>query len=368
MRKPKTAIHQIAKPLLALSLTGLLFSSCSKTTEDQVNPGLTTDDQLQTTDLATSITVPAGIKYNYYVRTYAELETALKAATPGQLVYIADNASIDLTGKGYLNIKEGVTLMSGRTKTDASGNPLPGALLYTTSLGYNNSIESVLPILNVVGKNARIFGIRLRGGDTERKTERMLSLINQDKYYDEPIARGIVTRYPETEIKNCEIWGWSHAAIIFYTGATNGIVSGNFIHHNQRHGLGYGICLTKNSNALITSNTFDWNRHSISSSGEIGADYEAAYNTVLENANSHAFDVHGFKNPDGSVTSGTFINIHHNNFKLTQQRAFYIDGNPVNNAIFSNNNLASPSLTSATYINPLCKNYSITDNNFSYFK
>ncbi len=63
------------------------------------------------------------------------------------------------------------------------------------------------------------------------------------------------------EVDNCELWGWSHSAVSLFEGERHRIHH-NHIHHNQRHGLGYGVTLNRGE-VEIEYNLFDWNRHSI---------------------------------------------------------------------------------------------------------
>ena len=52
----------------------------------------------------------------------------------------------------------------------------------------------------------------------------------------------------------------------------------NFVHHNQRDNLGYGIGAGR---AVISGNTFLQNRHAIASDGEPHSEYRASYNLVF---------------------------------------------------------------------------------------
>jgi hypothetical protein len=113
------------------------------------------------------------------------------------------------------------------------------------------------------------------------------------------------------------LWGWTHAAIQLLGGSSISHIHHNYLHHNQRAGLGYGVALDRCS-ALVQGNLFDWNRHSIAGTGRQGTSYEARYNLVLKNANSHAFDMHGGRDrKDGTHDAGDSIVIHHNTFQTT---------------------------------------------------
>lgn len=238
----------------------------------------------------------------YKVSSVDELVFAVAKAGNGDIVYVEDTAELDLSGI-TISIAAGVTLSSGR-----GGRSSSGALLYSDKL-------RTLPLIKITGDNVRVTGLRLRGPDPERRTEQMTKLIKEGKFYTVPNSRGISSAFDSLEVDNCELWGWSHAAIRLVNGA-KAYIHHNFIHHNQRHGLGYGVILEEAS-ALIEANLFDWNRHSIAGTGRPGTSFEARYNVVLEHANSHAFDMHGGADrKDGTNIAGDEINIHHNDFLL----------------------------------------------------
>ncbi|GAH07976.1 unnamed protein product, partial [marine sediment metagenome] len=68
--------------------------------------------------------------YDYYITNKAELLNALSSAGSGDIIYVADNAEIDLTGEQDLYIPAGVTLASGRGRI-LSDTISWGGLLYT---------------------------------------------------------------------------------------------------------------------------------------------------------------------------------------------------------------------------------------------
>lgn len=236
-------------------------------------------------------------KRAYYVRDARGLIRALKEAKAGQVVYVADHVLINLRRYPRLAIPGGVTLASGRGKGRSRG-----ALLYTTKL--------TTPALFVTdGRKVRITGLRISGPDRKRRKTA----------YEAPNSGGILVRHPDVEIDNCELSGWTHAAIYLCDAGAGHHIHHNYIHHNQRSGLGYGVCLDK-SEALIEANLFDWNRHHIAGTGRPGTSYEARYNLSLENANSYSFDMHGGRDrKDGTEVAGTWINIHHNTFKVAHK-------------------------------------------------
>lgn len=121
-------------------------------------------------------------------------------------------------------------------------------------------------------------------------------------------------KYPGLEVDNCDISGFSHAAIFLVKGERHHIHH-NFIHHCQYQGLEYGVVLDAAS-SLIERNLFDFNRHSISGTGRPGCSYEARHNVELGTSLSHCFDMHGGRDrKDGTDIAGTKIFIHHNTFR-----------------------------------------------------
>ena len=262
---------------------------------------------------------------DYDVKTLEELLAALKEVKAGQVVYVNDNAEIDLTGEQKIVIPGGVTVASGRGRGGSEG-----ALLYSNELATS-------PMFLAGGEKVRVTGLRLRGPDQERRTEQMRKLYKEGRYYSIPNSDGIISAHSGLEVDNCELWGWSHAAIFLKRGALKAHIHHNNIHHNQRSGLGYGVCLDQ-ADALIEANLFDWCRHHIAGTGRPGTSYEARYNLVLENANGHSFDMHGGRDrKDRTDIAGDTIKIHHNTFKATGVPAFVIRGRPQQSADIHHN-------------------------------
>ncbi len=255
--------------------------------------------------------------YDYYVETYRELVDAISLVSSGEIIYIGDHAKIDLSTSNTIVIPEETVLASGRGTNGALG-----ALIYSENPATN-------PLFSTGGDGVRITGLRLRGPDPERRTAELSLLNKKDRYnYTVPFSRGVQSCHSDLEVDNCEIWGWSQAAIYLVPGAAHTYIHHNYIHHNQRYGLGYGVALDQAS-ALIEANIFDWCRHAIAGTGKPGTSYEARYNLVLENANSHSFDMHGGKDrKDGTNIAGDSIRIHHNIFKAIGYPAVVIRGKP----------------------------------------
>jgi hypothetical protein len=262
---------------------------------------------------------------HFTVRTFDELQLILKKAQKKQVIYIADDAKIDLTGHPKIVIPEGVTIASGR-----GVNGSKGALFFTKDLGHS-------PAFLVTGKNVRITGIRLKGPDTTRRVEQMYNLIAKNDYYSLPNSYGIQCYdVGQLEIDNCELWGWSYGAISLRDSHKNHIHH-NYIHHNQRLGLGYGIMLDR-ANALIEHNYFDWNRHSVSGSGRLNTSYIVRYNFFGLNSLNYVIDMHSIKDETlNKQIAGSEILIYNNTFLTEEDGTIGIHGNPTKTIQIYNN-------------------------------
>lgn len=314
---------------------------------------------------ANEATTDPAIKYNYLVTNAKELIAATKNATAGQVIYVADNAKIDMSNLGTLTIRGKVTLTSNRGLTK-NGRVSQGGLIFTKQ-------EDHYPLIRVAGDYAKISRIRIIGPDTLTRAAEVARLTALDKqygtgnkyYYTLKLSRGVEVKGNYFEVDNSELAGWSHAALLFPPGSQNGYVHHNYIHHNQRARLGYGISLT-GVYARVMYNTFNYNRHAITGYGTPGTGYEAAFNTILDVNTSHAFDMHGGVNRnDGTNIAGTVINIHDNTFYNTKTKAFKIMGYVQKTLIIKNNKFVQSQGINSIDLYPGSKIYSISGNQFS---
>jgi hypothetical protein len=271
------------------------------------------------------------------VETFEELEASFESARPGDVIYLADHARIDMTGRS-LCIPGGVTLASGRGRDGSAGG-----LFYST-------VTETTPILRVCGSDVRVTGLRMQGSDPSQcppeypdNCEGPLGVNCRDCM---PRSYGISCReHDHLEIDNCEISGWT-ASAISVTGSVDNHVHHNHLHHTQRQGLGYGVVLGRIADlpttVLVEWNRFDYNRHAIAASGEMVQDYEARNNLVLHHANGHVFDVHGQNEntDDGTPWAGGDIRIHGNTVMVPDYRSVVIRGRPHVGAWIWNNCLA----------------------------
>ncbi len=250
------------------------------------------------------------------VRDYGELARALEEAEAGDVVFVPGDAEIDMGGRPGLSIPEMVTLAGERGADGSAGG-----------LVFSNVLETPF-LFKTAGDGVRVTGLRFRGPYPHRDRAAHTSY-------------GIITSHFALEIDNCEISGFSVAATRFDEGASRGYVHHNFIHHNQKGGLGYGVSIN-GATVLIEANLFDWCRHHIASTGSPGSAYEARFNICLEHANGHLFDMHGGQDRgDATDISGDWIDIHHNTFKAQDVRSVVIRGVPTQDARIHHNRCLS---------------------------
>ena len=271
---------------------------------------------------------------DYRVSSLDQLTSALGKVQPGETIFFPASVELDFTAlvfaEGFvLSVPGGVTLASDRGSTGSRGSS--GALL--KSAAFQTS-----PLIRAEGPGVRITGLRLQGPDPERRVDhwnRSFSglsrrerqeRVGHEYYYRLPTSRGVYTEYDALEIDNCELSGWSHAAVFLAAGAGHHIHH-NYIHSNQRHGLGYGIS-HGTAFSLIEYNLFDSNRHSIAGTGRPPSGYIARHNLEQGRSLSHNFDMHGGRDRrDGTVIAGSRLEIYNNTF-LSRNRPVAIRGRP----------------------------------------
>jgi len=235
---------------------------------------------------------------------------------------MAAAADPTVSGGMYISVPEG----------NGMGNPVsPGGRIFLSAANSDQPLA-----LTAGGEQVRITGLRIEGPD------RTIEEINTPTY-------GIYSTYRNLQVDNCEIYGWSGAAInIFRTGGgeveAGGYIHHNYIHHCQMDGLGYGVSVNQGAVSLIEANYFDYCRHAIAGTGLSGDGYEARYNICGPNFISntaHNFDMHGKPDPSGTGTiAGDSIRIHHNTFLGTEPSSsfpVFIQGVPRVGAFIDHN-------------------------------
>lgn len=226
----------------------------------------------------------------YIVTTYNELKSAISSATTGDVIYIPEGSTINFDGQPTIDIRtSNITIASNRGQNGSSGALLKRDVLVTKTY-----------LFFVNADNVRFTGLDLRGAYGDAAS------ISQDTF-------GIRTYKGNTEIDNCEIHDFSYAGVYLSLSSTANIHH-NYIHNNQRSGTGYGVVTYNSSEATIDYNQFEYNRHHIAGSGELGQKFHARNNIILKGGSTGTgFDMHGdiTINPNGGP-AGNLINIHNN--------------------------------------------------------
>lgn len=278
------------------------------------------------------------------VDTKSALLTALNEASSDDVVWVANDAEIDLSGEMSIDTADGVTLASDRGQDGAAGG-----LLYTTTY-------STEPIFQISSDNVRVSGLRFRGPETEYFDP------GADEYNDYQ-SQGFMLLGDDPEIDNCQLYGWTVAPI--NVGGRDFPIAANIhhcsIHHNQMEGYGYGVFLY-NGHSDITQTYFDYNRHSIAGFGYPTNGYHAEANLVGSHPVGNAFDMHGLDQnlDEARPVAGGEINIIDNTFQFTEsyiydsadgQEAIAIRGTPDEWANIENNRFEHPTRPDSENIN-----------------
>jgi hypothetical protein len=268
---------------------------------------------------------------------------AILNAGPGTVIEVDPSVSLERVwappelGLGQLH--EGVTLRGGRRGI------LPGAEIWTNVRG--------LTLLEIVGHDVRITGLRLHGPD--RTMEEVSPVGTGILIHDLSVDPDRPPGYLRSIVDHNEISGWSEAAVRV-TGQweerdgddcrvwpssrvpDNVRITRNLIHHNQRAELGYGVHTGEDAYPLIDANVFYLNRHAITSGASAWSGYRALYNLVLKDAPDYHiccvyeqdFDMHG-TDPGSHHTGGNGggkVEIAQNTFFGTNRRNFDLRGIP----------------------------------------
>ncbi|MDM7998589.1 MAG: hypothetical protein QUS33_00955, partial [Dehalococcoidia bacterium] len=239
---------------------------------------------------------------DYVVDTAAELKSALAKAVSGQVVYVADGASITITSSNWygntpsdidcgLYLKAGVTLAGGRGKDGVAG----AVVKVSTSL--QPTVFSVL--VWCAGSGTRVTGLTLVGAQEGTTGGNMWCGIWAGD---------------DAEIDNNEIRGFGYGGVRVDRDVNDVWIHHNYIHHNQQEGYGCGVAVNAyniehTASAIVEGNKFDYCRQVIS--GSRGrSNYTFRYNYLGANCTNTQIDVHG-QNAGGDylekTSSGEYV-------------------------------------------------------------
>ncbi len=236
---------------------------------------------------------------DYTVSTADELLAALSVAQPGEIVYVAPGAEIDLGDRKDVTIPEGVTLAGNRGHDGSAGPVIHGSAL-------PDGQQMLL-----ARANARITGLRIRGRDCN------FAEIDYDRT-PRSWSRAIMVVGADVEIDNCEISNVHHSGVDVKGGSCH-------IHHNHIHDVhAYPVVVVGGAwpPPLIEANLIYWVWHAIAGTGAPGTGYEARYNIIVGGdippswgRRYHCFDMHAYRplaQAGHEKIAGDTILIHHN--------------------------------------------------------
>lgn len=259
------------------------------------------------------------------VRSLDDLKKQLNSGT--KRIFIPGDVVIDVPNhKWILNVNAGQTIFSDRGRAGSKG-----ALIRVLDPGVTD-INKGYSIFTI-DSNARVSGLRIEGPSKNAE--------NNDVtigFQSKPLSKNI-------RFDNNELFGWPWAAISNRESA-NMMVEYNYIHHNIRNNLGYGVVVQNgNATADIRCNAFDFNRHSIAGSGQQGEGYHAYRNLVLNGGGPgsyHAFDMHPAS--DNPYIAGKYVHVTENWFDYgrhgtANRMSLYVRSMPTDGTARVSNNI-----------------------------
>lgn len=256
--------------------------------------------------------------------SFAELKSLVDAGAPR--IFIPGDASIEVP-----NMQRALVLQRGQVLfSDRGLNGSAGGRLYTRTTG---QASAGYPVIQVES-DVRVTGLRIEGpsGDPAAR----------DGTIGIQAAPGTV----RVEIDNNEIHGWPGAGISLKQSVGNS-VHHNFIHHNIKSGLGYGVVVQNGgAEARVFCNVFDANRHAIAGSGSPGEGYTAIANLVLNGGQRgayHQFDMHASTTTGigGRYVVATGNIFDFGRFGTSNRASVFLRGVPTDGAAFIEGNTFS---------------------------
>ncbi|MCM0150035.1 right-handed parallel beta-helix repeat-containing protein [Photobacterium galatheae] len=224
------------------------------------------------------------------VSNYAALVSAIESGY--SYIKVPNGVTIEIPNQqAALALGEHQTLFGERGISDD-----PGKLRVAAN---PNPTEDSYPVIRL-SSYSRISGLIVEG--PVRVSQTTKSTIGMQTQNDSVGIR----------VDNNEIFGWPWAGVSLKR-STKATVSHNYIHHNIKTELGYGVVVQNgDTTADIQCNIFDHNRHAIAGSGALGEGYTASYNLVMQGGGKaayHQFDMH---EKDGY--GGSYVKVYNNWF------------------------------------------------------
>ncbi len=248
---------------------------------------------------------------DYVVNSLDSLISALDRAKSGEVVFIEGSAVIDTTSRSEKEeafvLKEGVTLASDRGRVLDDGTVSAGARICSTKNA---------PVMIRAYADSRIEGLILAGADTQKHMNHHKRGVSEGRfdgyYYLLPLSVGVSVHGDNFQMVNCEVAGFGNSGVLLAE-AENTHIRNSYFHHNQRMGLGYGVCLGSKATSVIEYNLFNFDRHSIAANGSPGTGYIARYNIQMGDAIYHVFDAHGGNDRgDGTNIACEYVDMYNN--------------------------------------------------------
>ena len=239
------------------------------------------------------------------------LQLALDAAQPGDVIYIPPGEYCQIL-PSYgdqlpIRIPQGVTVASGWSP-ESKGR---GATFFFDVYDYDDlrilGDFADKPIFLVDQPGVTLEGLRIIGPyRLDAPSQPFVRFIWEP--HPIPETMGVRVEASGFRMRNCELSGWSRAAVQLGPGAADARVEHSYFHHNQMRPVGYGIEAVGAIDVISTANVFDWNRVAIYAHGGSGASVTARYNAFLDRNVENA--VHLGPGADG-------LTLEHNTFTDT---------------------------------------------------
>lgn len=285
-----------------------------------------------------------------FVRVPEDMDfpAALAQAHWGSVIQIHPDLAIELTGSEEFVVPSGVTIRGSRRGLQQ------GALL--TSEG---DPDGGTQHLWTNGGFVRVTGVQLVGPTRDKSTELRQSGIiavknpdstTPDAFGDTIVDHNRLSGFPSAAIEaaGASAADWACPPPPDVVRPESVQVVRNFIHHNTREGLGYGVVVGSDGLADIVGNTFMMNRHAIAADGMAQTRYRAWFNLVLSNVPSYGtfesreqadFDMHGSDKSShhtGGIGGGE-VEIARNTFLGSDRKNYDLRGRPCGLNRFVNN-------------------------------